>query len=980
MDNQDFFNMFAGIGAAIQSPASIVQNVNMENELGTMQKPPKLMSLDEYAGWSGRFKNWVQANHFECWMKIEKKYVPPVDGLGMVKDIGSLTDTEQTEFKAEKKMVSILQQAIKEDILVLLQHDESSQSICSDFVNLNLSAFIEKIEAHELELLKIKKMNSTSMQQDVSLYYKGSPSVANLQSPKIQTGFSADNTSNATSSSHQSISSTPFANFEPNVNVQEQSSPQSSTGSNHQAYVSGVQCNIAVNIKNGNEITETAAKQHIALLASVLEAYEGLVAGRIGNPDMTKEDYDQIDPEELELIDIKWGMASLVRRAQRFVEITGRNSLSGPDQKLGFDKSKVTCFKCKERSHFKRECPNREVNNHQNPFTNDYYRQAIYHRPNQHRTVQRPQIENKPEKALIVNQDDEQRLLRFEVVTEPEIVDEVVSEVVEEIPTENVIDVEEIAAEVYYYQSQQEELAYTMKSIMPPNVFDSFAGYFEEPRTGSCPRFEEKKEAIEEVIDVSKEMTGEVLKDIADKALMGNLKEVDSEPKESQSIDKVSVNREESGVQEVKSVKQSVSESKHVGKTGCDEKIDEKVVPISETPCQRCLQPCVECLEKDTKYRELKHHTDMIKFDLEQLKEAYDTLARSIKMIQKESFENDKATKLAKATLFDKQKEVNYHLDTITSLRKELELAKIENDRIDKKLMSYVLDEESEKSEKAHSEKAVSDSENEGNFLDRYVPKSEKSTNDDPIMVVYTMVGTEKLYSDFEYPLQNVKIENVEKVFKLVELNINEINNNEFFSKLKKSFFTSRPISSEKKDGVGKAQKLKEETVNTTFVEYDKRVCYRCNEIGHMAKQCQKVFKKHVVEKPNVQKQNVQKQMVKKSRPKSPVVSKVKKEMVSPIRILKRVWIVKLKPSVEIKKMENALKNDSNLFKDDVVDFENEVDKFLDEFPPITNKVKIIVKEEVPNVTFDFPKTNEKCDVVFGNVSEVKKSWVSLFE
>ena len=173
-----------------------------------------------------------------------------------------------------------------------------------------------------------------------------------------------------------------------------------------------------------------------------------------------------------------------------------------------------------------------------------------------------------------------------------------------------------------------------MKSVMPPNVFDSFAGYFEEPRTGSCPRFEEKKEAFEEVIDVSKEMTGEVLKDIADKALMGKLKEVDSEPKESQSVDKVSVNRKETGVQEVESVKQSVSESKHVGKTDCDEKVDEKVVPISETPCQRCLQPCVECLEKDTKYRELKHHTDMIKFDLEQLKEAYDTLARSIKMIQ----------------------------------------------------------------------------------------------------------------------------------------------------------------------------------------------------------------------------------------------------------------------------------------------------------------------------------------------------------
>ncbi|XP_021974896.1 uncharacterized protein LOC110870008 [Helianthus annuus] len=395
-----------------------------------------------------------------------------------------------------------------------------------------------------------------------------------------------------------------------------------------------------------------------------------------------------------------------------------------------------------------------------------------------------------------------------ESVVEPEVVNE-------EVSVDNVADLEEIVAEVYYYQSEKEVLASSLKSIMPPKVFDSFAGFFEEPTTGLCPRYEVKKDSVEEMIDVTKEMTKETLKEIADRALMGKLKEVDTERVKPESVSTESVQKEsdeESGIEEVKFEGVSESKSDGVGKqevkTDHEEKIVEKLDSISETPCQNCSKPYMECLEKDTKFQELKQHADMIKFDLSQVKEAYDTLARSIKMIQKESVENDKATKLLKSTIFDKQVEVNFHLDTIASLKKELELTKIENERIDKKLMSYVassyvieqivpqqpnatplklrtiedelpesidvtfspsdsdnesqviktvvdqvLDEESDNSEaefmKTHSENSVSNSEEEGNFLDRFIPKSDKVENDDPIMVVYTMIGTDKLYSDF---------------------------------------------------------------------------------------------------------------------------------------------------------------------------------------------------------------------------------------
>ncbi|MFS7995187.1 hypothetical protein Hanom_Chr12g01115121 [Helianthus anomalus] len=54
-------------------------------------------------------------------------------------------------------------------------------------------------------------------------------------------------------------------------------------------------------------------------------------------------------------------------------------------------------------------------------------------------------------------------------------------------------------------------------------------------------------------------------------------------------------------------------------------------------------------------------------------------------MIQTVSFENDKATNLLKATVMDKQMEINILLDKIASLKKELKLMRIETERVDKK-------------------------------------------------------------------------------------------------------------------------------------------------------------------------------------------------------------------------------------------------------------------------------------------------------
>ncbi|KAF5809157.1 hypothetical protein HanXRQr2_Chr04g0153751 [Helianthus annuus] len=52
----------------------------------------------------------------------------------------------------------------------------------------------------------------------------------------------------------------------------------------------------------------------------------------------------------MELMDIKWCMASVMRRVEKFKQITGRDDFRDANvSTLGFDKSKVTCFRCRER-------------------------------------------------------------------------------------------------------------------------------------------------------------------------------------------------------------------------------------------------------------------------------------------------------------------------------------------------------------------------------------------------------------------------------------------------------------------------------------------------------------------------------------------------------------------------------------------------------------------------------------------------------
>ncbi|GJX65775.1 ribonuclease H-like domain-containing protein [Tanacetum coccineum] len=116
--------------------------------------------------------------------------------------------------------------------------------------------------------------------------------------------------------------------------------------------------NVAVNATH--EVTTASTQVNTAYSTNIDNSSDVVIcsffSSQPNSPQLAHEDLQQIHPDGIEEMDLRWQIAMLTMRARRFLKNTGRKLTVNGNETIGFDKSKVECYNCHKRGHFTKEC------------------------------------------------------------------------------------------------------------------------------------------------------------------------------------------------------------------------------------------------------------------------------------------------------------------------------------------------------------------------------------------------------------------------------------------------------------------------------------------------------------------------------------------------------------------------------------------------------------------------------------------------
>ncbi|GJR66918.1 retrovirus-related pol polyprotein from transposon TNT 1-94 [Tanacetum coccineum] len=112
----------------------------------------------------------------------------------------------------------------------------------------------------------------------------------------------------------------------------------------------------AVNAAHG--VTTTSTQVNTAYSTNIDNLSDAVIrsffASQPNSPQLTQEDLQQLYPDDIEEMDLRWQMAMLTIRARRFLKNTRNKLTVNGNETIGFDKSKVKCYNCHKRGHLRK--------------------------------------------------------------------------------------------------------------------------------------------------------------------------------------------------------------------------------------------------------------------------------------------------------------------------------------------------------------------------------------------------------------------------------------------------------------------------------------------------------------------------------------------------------------------------------------------------------------------------------------------------
>ncbi|KAJ0743449.1 hypothetical protein HanPI659440_Chr10g0375921 [Helianthus annuus] len=107
-----------GQWAFVSNQTPNIQSILLsESETGSLNRPPKLMHLNEYPGWVDRFYTYVLGQNTELWLRFTTDFDQTIEvAASSAATFAGLPEDQKKTYDLEKKAYAILTQALSKDI------------------------------------------------------------------------------------------------------------------------------------------------------------------------------------------------------------------------------------------------------------------------------------------------------------------------------------------------------------------------------------------------------------------------------------------------------------------------------------------------------------------------------------------------------------------------------------------------------------------------------------------------------------------------------------------------------------------------------------------------------------------------------------------------------------------------------------------------------------------------------------------------